>query len=257
MQEMTNRRSLLGIGLYPVAQATRLVRAHLRIEYGADSDVPSRDSVRRWAKGYGSRRGEGAPMHPPVIRSSLAEAGLPDTLTFADLVELHFVAVFRCHGVSMPTIRRAAERAAQRFGKSHPFAVRRFSTDGKTIFAELREQAASEPPQGFSRDAFLEDLNTSQGVFDDFVAPFIKRIVQWGDDDVARLLWPLGRESGIVLDPERAFGKPIHHESGVPTRALFEASQSGETYAEIAEWYDLPEGAVHRAVDYERELEAA
>ena len=257
MQETTSRRSLLGIGLYPVAQATRLVRVHLRIEYGDEAGLPSRDSIRRWAKGYGSERAEGGPMRPPVVRSSLAEAGLPDILTFADLVELHFVAIFRRHGVSMPTIRRAAERAAQRFGTPHPFAVRRFSTDGKTIFAELREEAASGTPRSFSRDTFLEDLKTSQGVFDDVVAPFIRKIVQWREDDAARLLWPLGRDRGIVLDPERAFGKPIHHASGVPTCALFEASKSGESPAEIAEWYGVEEDVVRRAVDYEKELEAA
>lgn len=256
MQEITSRRSLLGIGLYPVAQATRLVRAHLRIEYGADSDVPSRDSVRRWAKGYRLRTQDSSRTHPPVVRSSLAEAGLPDAMTFADLVELHFVAIFRHCGVSMPTIRRAAQRAAQRFDTSHPFAVHGFSTDGKTIFAELRERAASETPEGLPHKTFIEDLKTSQGVFDKILAPFVEKI-DWGGDDVARLLWPLGQQSGIVLDPERAFGKPIHHESGVPTRALFEASQSGETCAEIAEWYDLPADAVHRAVNYERELEAA
>ena len=55
------------------------------------------------------------------------------TITFLELMELHFVQMFKEAGVSLPTIRRAAKTASQQFGCPHPFTVHRFDTDGQQV----------------------------------------------------------------------------------------------------------------------------
>ncbi|MFQ5809752.1 MAG: hypothetical protein ACE5JM_09060, partial [Armatimonadota bacterium] len=66
--------------------------------------------------------------------------------------------------------------------------------------------------------------------------------------------WPLGRKKRVVLDLQRAFGKPIDAETGVPTFVLYQASQSGEPRDRIAAWYNVPLAAVSRAVEYETSI---
>lgn len=76
--------------------------------------------------------------------------------------------VFRTHGVSMQTIRRAARVASDLFGTSYPFALRRFDTDGTSIFATLEMEARQkeEPRKG------IEALGRGQIVFEPFIRPF-------------------------------------------------------------------------------------
>ena len=63
-----------------------------------------------------------------------------DAVSFLDLMELLFVKMFRDEDVSLHTIRKAAEKASTKFRTDYPFAVKKFDTDGKTIFATLIDE---------------------------------------------------------------------------------------------------------------------
>ena len=230
------RNNLLGIGLYSVPEAARLLREPTR-------------KVRRWIDGYTFHIGSSLHASEAVVRRELPELRQAEVLTFLDLMELFFVAMFRNHGVSLPIIRKSAEVASQLFHADHPFAVKRFDTDGKSIFATMRDEAEAE--------GRLQELYKMQYVFVEQAEPFFKKL----DYDVDAALrnavhryWPLGKAQCVVLDPKRAFGKPIDNESGIPTSALYAVILGGETPRSVADWYGISVATVKCAVKYETSL---
>jgi uncharacterized protein (DUF433 family) len=171
-------------------------------------------------------------------------------LTFLELVELLFVKLFREEGLSMPVIRKAAAEAARQFDTPYPFAVRRFDTDGRRIFATLQQESQDE--------RVVVELGKGQLVFDTIVRPFFRKLEYRNSGDALRY-WPMDREGRVVLDPERSFGKPIDAETGVPTRALYDAvlAGGGQPLDVVAQWFGVPVEAVQTAVAYEESLRSA
>jgi uncharacterized protein (DUF433 family) len=209
-----------GVGLYSIPEASWLLRV-------------SASNVRRWL----------SPRESLVTRVFDPEE---QTVTFVELMELHFIKLFRDEGVPLPTIRKAARTAARQFSTSHPFAVHRFDTDGETVFATLIESA--------KKGALIEDLKHGQYVFDTIVRPFFRKL-EYGTNEVIRF-WPLGTSGRVVLDPDRQFGKPIDNQTGVPATALYRAVQAGDDPVCVARWFDVPLEAVRAALAFEKSLAA-
>lgn len=230
--------SLLGKGLYSLPEAAWLM------------GIPTA-KLRRWADGYTfQHRGEDR-FSKPVFQRDLVNGKNRPTLTFADLIELKLVSMFREKGVSMLTIRAAAQAAVKRFDTNHPFAIRRFDTDGKRIFATLENTKV----KGISQERLVEEIALSQTVMEDIAQPFFLKL-EYENDEVS-LFRPLGKGSRVVLDPHRAFGKPIDEKSGVPTFVLYQMFQGGESAERIAWWYEVDIEAVSAAVAYENALRKA
>lgn len=209
--------SKLGFGVYSIPDAARLVGVHSK-------------RLRRWTSVDGG-----------LVQSRFAD---PELISFLDLMELLFVKMFRDEDVSLQTIRKAAERAKDKFSTDYPFAVKRFDTDGKTIFATLmRDEDDAEA---------IEDLKHGQLVFKSIIRPFFKKL-EYGNSDALRY-WPQLKSGRVVLDPMRALGQPIDAETGVPTSALFQAVQAGDDEKTVAKWYDVPVSAVRKAVLFEKSL---
>jgi uncharacterized protein (DUF433 family)/DNA-binding transcriptional MerR regulator len=226
-------QSYLGIGLYTVPEAARLLR------------VPAR-KLRRWAEGYTFADGR---FSEPLFQRDYPELAARRILTFQDLIELSLVSQFRQKGVSMPAIRAAAKWAAEQFRTNHPFAVKRFHTDGKRLFAE-----GEIPVNGKGgRERLYRELPTYQYVLD-LAEEFFQKLDY--EDDQVRHYWPLGKHRPVVLDPARAFGQPIDPDSGVPTRVLYEMHQAGQSVEEIADWFRVTPDAVRAAVEFEQSLAA-
>jgi DNA-binding transcriptional MerR regulator len=55
---------------------------------------------------------------------------------FLDLIELRFIKAFTDAGVGLKAIRSCLDHARASVQNDHPFAMRRFRTDGRTIFLE-------------------------------------------------------------------------------------------------------------------------
>lgn len=216
------KRTHIGVGLYSLAEAARIVGAH-----------PTR--VWRWVGKDGLVPRYFAPKEK--------------TLTFAELMEVVFIKMFRDEGVTLPTIRRASQAAAKKFHTDYPFAVKRFDTDGRSIFATLIEESDDK--------VILEDLERGQLCFDTVLKPFFHKLDFNGEMEVSRY-WPKERAGRVVLDPARKFGRPIDFESGVSTRAIYEAftAGTGQDVHVVADLFGIPVAAVHAAVDFERSLAA-
>lgn len=221
MITLMHKSSHIGVGLYSLAEAARIIKT-----------PPSR--VRQWAS----------------VRNGLVPRALaPEekTITFIELMELHFIKLFRDEGVALQTIRRASRAAAARFQTAYPFSVKRFDTDGRTIFATLKARTKSK--------TLVEDLAKSQYVFDTVVRPFFHKLEYSQTTELVRF-WPRSKKGRVVLDPARKFGKPIDAVSGIPTRVIFDALSAGggQSPAVVARWLGVPLATIKAAADFESSL---
>jgi len=221
-----------GVGVYSVPQAARLVHAPVT-------------NVRRWLHGYRFRSRSGSPAESdPVFKPALQQIESAAAIGFLDLIELLFIKAFRDHGVSLPTIRRAAREASRRWSALHPFCLRRFATDGYTIFSTIQSELGDED---------IIDLPKSQHVFLQVVRPYFRKL-DYGKLGGVDKWWPLGKKRPVFLDPHVAFGKPVVKPIPVPTEAIYAAVQADQTEVEVAEWLGLPLSSVRAAVEFERGL---
>ena len=224
MASVSAENPYLGIGLYSIPDAARIIR------------TPSR-TLYNWAQGYSFRRDSKRVSEiAPLIDRDYPELIDQKILTFLDLVELSMVRLFRGHGVSMRTIREASKRLAEKYGTNHPFAVAGVRTDGKRVF-----------------DKDFEELGRYQFVIDVAAQPFFKQLEY--RDDIAFRLWPLG-EGRVVIDPKRSFGKPLIHHGSVPTYSLYKMRVAGESSERISRWWGVSVKAVEDAIEYETSLAA-
>jgi uncharacterized protein (DUF433 family) len=210
----------IGKGTYSIVEAAKLAGA-------------SYNTVRGWLN----------PRTGVVPRKFAPER---QVISFAELMEIHFIKMFMDQGVHPRAIHAASREASKRFKTEYPFAVKRFDTDGKAIFATLVSKE--------SGGEMIEDLTKGQYVFKTILRPFFKKL-DYNRSDISRY-WPLGKRGRVSLDPEREFGQPIDTETGVPTKVLFQAvkANKGQTIKQIADWFEVPDAAVRAAVKFEKSL---
>lgn len=228
------RVDALGRGVYGASEALRLINFRRR------ADAISRRTLARWLRGY-THDGE---CSPPLWQSDYASNATEEIeVSFRDLIELRFVKAFRDMGLGLPTIRQCFELAVQAVRDERPFSTRRFRTDGKTIFLEKIAPGVHEGE--------LLDLKRGQAVFHRFVEPSLHGLEF--DADIVSRWYPV---KTIVLDPARAFGRPISAGSGVPTEILSEAVEIEGSPERVAKLYALPVAAVRDAVAFQQQLAA-
>lgn len=219
----TSAKSTLGFGFYSVSEAARILQCSPRL-------------VRRWTS---EKTGV-------VARKFSGSSGV---LSFAELIELYFVKMFRNEGLSLQAIRKAAEKAAAKYNSNYPFSMRRFDTDGKSLFVTLvNEETNTE---------LLEELQSGQRAFDPIIRPFFRKLDYEGRFEPARF-WPMEKKGGVVLDPLRQFGRPIIARCGVPTSAIVDAlaAGNGQSRKEVADWFEIDLKDVEAAIAFERKLAA-
>jgi uncharacterized protein (DUF433 family) len=165
-------------------------------------------------------------------------------LSFRDLIELRFVKLFRDVGLGLPTIRKCFKRAVEEVQDQRPFSTRRFRTDGKTIFLEITHDV---------REGELLDLKRRQRAFHRILAPTLHDLKF--DADIVARWFPFGKSrKTVVVDPERAFGRPILMNGGVPTEIIVEAVDVEGSAAKVAKLYEVPLAAVRDAISFEQQL---
>lgn len=228
------------IPMYPAATAARLVRLHV-------------DRVRRWLIGYdysyfAGPEGNTRTAHkgPVIKRDKSAESSYA---SFLDLIDLLFVKEFLHQGISLQKIRKALKEAEELINEHH-FAQRRFFTEGKSIYLELKENNEG--------DALLELLSGGQWVFASIIKDLAHRIDFDQPTGFARRWYPLGREGLIVLDPGISFGKPTLIGRGVATANIYDMFLAErENVQHVCSWMDLKRPEVEAAVTFESQLAAA
>jgi uncharacterized protein (DUF433 family) len=228
----TRDLSLLGIGLYTVAEASRLTGI-------------SRGRLRRWLRGHTYRAGEAPAISEPVWRRQVPDIDGTLGLGFLDLMEARFVDAFRTASVPWRVIRLCAERAREVAGSDHPFSSPRFRTDGRTIFAEVADRTGEKQ---------LLDLGKNQLAFGRMIGPSLYAGVEFSVDDMPARWWPMGANQEIVIDPKRSFGQPIVNDGGVPTTVIADAVEAEGSVPKVASLFQLPQHSVRAALRFEKRL---
>jgi uncharacterized protein (DUF433 family) len=239
-----NGRRLLGVGLYTLPETARYLSFSARYRVS----IPR---LKRWMLGYkwtyrGDEHRSAGIVLPELCDNESA------IVSFADLVELLYVAAFRQANVALPVIRAAHTKAKSELDHAHPFSNFKFFTYGKKIFRELTIQ---EVGLELSKKKLSEEVENSQLIFSAVVEKYrdnlqyVKRI--------AARFWPLTKSRSIVIDPEMSFGKPIEAKSRVPTHTIFAAHNAGESNEAIAGWFGIPARGVSDAISYEEALSRA
>lgn len=233
MNQQFSHHEYIGVGLYSLPEAARLLKASPR-------------NLRRWMAGYDYKK-DGTVHHVPALwEPDLPMAENSVELSFRDLIELRFVKAFLDKGIGLKAVRNCLEYAKECIHSDRPFSSGRFRTDGRTIFLESLE-AAGEPK--------LLDLKGKQFVFKQVVEQSFKDLDLEGDI-VAR--WrPYKGKRSIVVDPARSFGQPVATDSGVPTVALADAFHAEGSAAVVAALYEVDESVVRDAVRFHEGLVAA
>jgi uncharacterized protein (DUF433 family) len=237
----------LGRGAYGAAEALRLINFH---RASAASPVEpravSRNTVARWLYGYDQNSTHSPPLWKPDYAPSDDEDEHVLEVSFRDLIELRFVKTFRDAGLSLQTIRECFERAVEAVRDPRPFSTSKFRTDGKSIFLEITDKV---------REGKLLDLKRRQNVFHRIVEPSLHDLEF--DATVLARWFPLGTtRKSVVIDPARAFGRPILSDGGVPTETLAQAVKVEGSPERVAKLYELQVAAVRDACAFQTQLAA-
>jgi len=203
--------------------------------------VPTR-SIRRWTSGYHFEgRGE-RKWSEPVVRNDLRRAFGGILLDFADLLEVRFVGAFRRYGVSWKAIRIASEGAREILNVDHPFSSRKFSTDGRTILAEIVTADG---------DEMLLDLVKKQYEFQRMVNMYKRGEIEFDALGAPQRWFPVEGSTRIVVDPQRSFGAPIVAREGIPTKILAHSAIAENSIEATAAVFEVDPISVAEAVEFE------
>ena len=171
-------------------------------------------------------------------------------LSFVNLLELHVLgAIRRQHQVKLPKIRSAVQYLGRHFQSEHPLIDKEMWTDGRDLFARHLGDLVN-----LSRDGQL--------AMQEMLAVYLKRI----DRDAKGLavrLYPFTRPSSvvdaprlIVIDPRRAFGRPVIAGSRIPTTDVFERFKAGDSLENLVAEYGRSPQEIQEAIRYEAERAA-
>ena len=235
MNQQTPIHEFVGVGLYSVADAAKLLKAPPR-------------NLRRWLDGYDykNKKNDEVRHVPPLWRPDIPKIDDDIEVSFRDLIELRFVRAFLEKGIGLKAVRNCMDYAQQCIQTDRPFSSGRFRTDGRTIFLESLE-AAGEPK--------LLDLKEKQYVFKQVVEQSFKDLDLEGD--IVTRWRPFRGKDSIVVDPTRSFGQPVASASGVPTIVLAEAVKAEGSLSRVAAMYEVQKSVVQDAVRFHEGLMAA
>lgn len=223
--------STLSSGIYTVPDAARILGFSL-------------PKMRRWLKGSDAPTNvEESPARYGIDPLGIEGDGVEKHMDFLSLIEIYTVMRLRELKVSFPTIRRARADLAVRLGVEHPFAAQSLFVDGAKLLTE-------------NDDLHYELGTNGQIAIRKVLEPFWARVDFETTTRMAERLHPMGRDSKVVVEPQRAFGRPIIGGTAITTEALASLFRGGENIEALAQQFDLSEDAIQDALVFEHCLAA-
>jgi uncharacterized protein (DUF433 family) len=177
----------------------------------------------------------------PII-TSFPTSGKEATVPFIGFAEAYVLSAFRRVGVPMQRIRPAVKVLASGIGVDYALASKRLYTDGAEVLYDYASSEHDEELRG------LTVVRTGQRQFAEVVRDYLKRITYGGDGWATRLRLPVYRHAGVIVDAHRAFGMPLLVHGGARVEDLVDRFVAGDTLADIAEDFGVPEPEVEDVV---------
>lgn len=196
-------------------------------------------TLRTWLNGRKYKTKEGKKEFYPLIVRPWADNS---QLSFTNLVEAHILRVIRTiHNISLDKVRITLDYISDRFNTNHPLATKQFSTDGVDLFLEEVGHLVNVSRSG--QLAMKEILKQS-----------LTR-VEWDENNLATRLYPeldhINNDKLLIIDPHISFGKPIIKGTGVPTKAIAQLYDAGDSIEEIEENYGCNVIQIKQAILFE------
>jgi uncharacterized protein (DUF433 family) len=243
LQRLEANERIFGRGVYDATEAVRLL--NFKRDVTSLGRSVSRNTISRWLTGY-DYMVQGEKRHSePLWQSDYVNDNQTLEISFRDLIELRFVKAFRDAGLGLPTIRECFLRAVEEVKDERPFSTSKFRTDGKTIFLDITHDV---------HEGEMIDLRRRQKAFRTIVEPSL-RDLEFDATSVTRW-YPLGNRRSIVIDPARAFGRPISSIGGIPTEVLANAVSVEGSPERVARLYEVTLPAVRAAMAFQEKLAA-
>lgn len=212
--------------LYDEALAARVLRM-------------SRSTLHWWLEG-GERRGK---WYDPVLRP---EPTGSREVTWGELVEARYLREYRRkHQVQLWRLRTFIGYLRDELGVPYPLAhARPWIGPDRRLFVVAQDQA-SLPPE------LWVCVEPTSGVMllTHTAEQFLERVEFGGEDGSAVRLWPQGKDSPVVIDPDVRFGEPSVR--GIPTESLAEQVRGGDAIEAVAEDFGLDLDDLIAALGYE------
>lgn len=221
---------LLEAGIYTLPDAAELVEAPPQL-------------VRIWVSGHKDKQNA-------VIVNDLGRIQGKVAVSFHNLMELRFVALFHAAGVRLQTIRAIMSDVRDSIDHPHPFATKIvFRTDGRKIVAEIGRK------NGIKN---IYDLRSRNYEMHPVVMKSLKDDVVYDPRGDATAWRPRRKIApNVVMHPSFSFGQPILQRSHIPT-ATIAAAAKAEKSAKAAAWmYEVTEREVREAIRFEQALHKA
>jgi uncharacterized protein (DUF433 family) len=230
LRKRMGETDLLESGIYTVPDAAELVEAPAQL-------------VGIWVGGHKGKQ-------EPVIINDLGRVQGKVAVSFHNLMELRFVALFHNAGVRLQHIRAIMGEVRRSLDHSHPFATEIiFRTDGKRIVAEIGRK------NGIKN---IYDLRSRNYEMHPVVMKSLKNDVIYDPRGDATAWRPRRKIApNVVVHPAFSFGRPILQHSHIPT-ATIAAAAKAEKSAKAAAWlYEVTEKDVREAIKFEKALHKA
>jgi uncharacterized protein (DUF433 family)/DNA-binding transcriptional MerR regulator len=222
---------LLETGIYTVNDAAELIGAPAQ-------------KIRAWIDGWPNTK------TAPLLQNDLGWIDNRLAFSFANLMEIRFLAFFANAGVKIPEIRAIMDQVRTELRRPHPFATNIvFKTDGRKIVAEIAHR------NGISDLLDLRSRNFEMGII---VFDTLKEGVVYDPKGDAKAWFPR-RETApnVIIHPKHSFGRPVLKDSGIPTEALAQAVQVEGSIAAAAALFEISERRVREAVSFENNIRMA
>ncbi len=186
-----------------------------------------------WVRGYERR----SPGHKPVVgKAIVASVSVPlghPNIPFIGLAEGLVLAAFRKAGVPLQRIRPALERLDQEIGLEHALASKRLYTDGAEV---LYDFAAKDEEEAIRE---LVTVRSGQRVFIPVIRDYLRRITYAPDRWARQVVLPGYEAARVIVDVQRAFGRPIIESARLPVEEVVDRWLAGDSISELVRDFGL------------------
>ena len=221
---------LLQTGIYSVTEAANLIGVSAR-------------KVRGWIDGWPNGK-------TAVVTNDVGWVDKQLALSFANLMELRFIAFFANAGVSLKEIRGIMNDVRSELNRPHPFATNIvFKTDGVKIVAEIARR------NGVQDLLDLKSKNFEIGVV---VYKSLKDGVVYDPKGHAEAWYPRQHFApNVIIHPRLAFGRPVLKGRGIPTETIADTAKAEGSVETAALIFEITTKRAQEAVNFEERLRRA
>lgn len=194
-------------------------------------------TLQKWTRGRVSQTESG-----PRRSAAIIVTPEPRFLSFINVVEAHILAGLRKERIALEKIRSAVHFVDRHFKVKHALARQEFKTDGVDLFIDRLE------------DGLVNASRDGQGAMRTILETHLRR-VEYRNGRAVRL-FPLHREEApraVVIDPRRAFGRPVLIGTSVPISDIASRWRRGDSIEQLARDFEVKPADIEEALRATRE----